>query len=109
GERGRRHADARRGLACVSQSLGLQSIGQPTTGKRRHMTAHHGIEPSPNQVTDYYDRVAEGWDAKEGSERYNPYFAYQLRGHLKALLADSPGKPCALELGASTGPCGGVT
>ena len=34
------------------------------------MTTHRGIEPSTNQVTDYYDRIAESWDAKEGSERY---------------------------------------
>jgi hypothetical protein len=29
------------------------------------MTTHQGNEPSTNQVTDYYDRVAENWDAKE--------------------------------------------
>src|SRR5262249_37612611 len=96
-------------LACVSQSLGLQLTGQPTTVKRRRMTTHQGIEPSTNQVTDYYDRVAESWDAKEGSERYNPYFACQLRDHLKTLLADSAGKPPALELGAATGPYVAVT
>ena len=73
------------------------------------MTTHQGIEPSTNQVTDYYDRVAESWDAKEGSERYNPYFACQLRDRLKALLAGSAGKPSALELGAGTGPYVDVT
>jgi ubiquinone/menaquinone biosynthesis C-methylase UbiE len=73
------------------------------------MTTHQRIEPSTNQVMDYYDRVAESWDAKEGSERYNPYFACQLRDHLKALLAGSAGKPSALELGAGTGPYVDVT
>ena len=73
------------------------------------MTTHQGIEPSTNQVTDYYDRVAESWDAKEGSERYNPYFACQLRDHLRALLAESTGKPSTLELGAGTGPYVDVT
>jgi ubiquinone/menaquinone biosynthesis C-methylase UbiE len=73
------------------------------------MILDQGIEVSTNQVRDYYDRVAETWDATEGAECYNPYFARQLRDHLRALLADSAGKPSALELGAGTGPYVDVT
>lgn len=73
------------------------------------MIPDQGIEASANQVRDYYDRVAETWDATEGAECYNSYFACQLRDHLKALLADSAGKPSALELGAGTGPYVDVT
>jgi ubiquinone/menaquinone biosynthesis C-methylase UbiE len=67
------------------------------------------IEASTNQVRDYYDRVAETWNATEGPDCYNPYFACQLRDHLRALLAESTGKPSALELGAGTGPYVDVT
>src|SRR6266480_6007550 len=68
-----------------------------------------GTKPLTNRVRDYYDRVAETWDATEGAQCYNVYFARQLCDHLKALLADSAGKPLALELGAGTGPYVDVT
>jgi ubiquinone/menaquinone biosynthesis C-methylase UbiE len=73
------------------------------------MTPDQRIESPTNRVRDYYDRVAETWDAMEGADSYNPYFTRQLRDHLKALLADLAGKPSALELGAGTGPYLDVT
>ncbi len=73
------------------------------------MAPDQRIESPTNRVRNYYDRVAGSWDAIEGAESYNSYFTRQLRDHLKALLADSSGKPSALELGAGTGPYVDVT
>jgi len=62
------------------------------------------FELSKSHVRDYYDRVAETWDATHGAESNNPYFERQLENCLKLLIAKSAGKSLAVELGAGTGP-----
>ena len=72
------------------------------------MAGDEGTDPT-NLVREYYDHVAETWDATYGVERDNDYFARQLRDRLKAMLTDSVGKSSALEMGTGTGPYLDVT
>jgi ubiquinone/menaquinone biosynthesis C-methylase UbiE len=76
---------------------------------RRRMISDERVELLKNHLRDYYDGVAETWDATHGSESYNPYFGRQLQDRLKLLIAESAGKPLAIELGAGTGPYLNIT
>jgi hypothetical protein len=57
------------------------------------MISDERVELLKNHLRDYYDGVAETWDATHGSESYNPYFGRQLQDRLKLLIAESAGKP----------------
>jgi ubiquinone/menaquinone biosynthesis C-methylase UbiE len=55
-------------------------------------------------AAEYYDRVAEHWDA-EHEARQNAHFRRQLRASIHDLLSAADPRGIALELGAGTGPC----
>jgi ubiquinone/menaquinone biosynthesis C-methylase UbiE len=62
------------------------------------------VELRKADVSDYYDRAAETWEAMHGADSYNSYFWRQLQDRLKSLITGFAGKPVAVELGAGTGP-----